>query len=343
MRLRGAVDQQHPGAVAVGVAQQLRRAPGRPRSGPAAAGRRRVSGAGSSPGRRDRRPAHGDLAVPPPAGRAHQRPALRRPAPRPRPPSAGAARTSTARRRRPTRRRRRAGTRAPADPGTLWWISALGSRSARSDGAAMSETRADEGQGERAVGVQGHPGRRAVPTRRRCPRRPARPGPGRRAWCPRPGPADSSSYCRSTLNARTSTGCRPASSNPPTRKSTRGGSRSASTAATRAGVDLQPDHLEPGRPRAPAARRAPAWSRRRRRSRGRRPAAGRRRAAGGPGSRRASGRPGAAGWRSSCPRVGSPSARARPAASRGGLRCGDRRQRGAPLVVAPGLAHRSGG
>ena len=52
--------------------------------------------------------------------------------------------------------------------------------------------------------------------------------------------ADASSYWRSTLNARTSTGCRPASSKPPTRKSTRGGSRSAATAATRAGSISRP-------------------------------------------------------------------------------------------------------
>ena len=48
-------------------------------------------------------------------------------------------------------------------PGTLWWISAFGSRSARSDGVLDVGHAGGERQGQRPVGVEGHPRRAPSP------------------------------------------------------------------------------------------------------------------------------------------------------------------------------------
>ena len=203
VRLRGVVDQQHPGAVAVGVGEQLggaagdggraRGKPHRPR-GDAPAGvapavpnrcwvvtpsscmsaglRGRAVPRGRRTGdapttsrsdRGDRRPAHGDLAVPPPPRRADQRPALLRRAPRRPPPTAAAGRTSTARRRPPTRRRTRGGTRAPAARARCGGSAPWAAARRGRTASAMSATRAARRQRERAVVVQRDPGRAPSP------------------------------------------------------------------------------------------------------------------------------------------------------------------------------------
>ena len=137
-------------------------------------------------------------------------------------------------------------------PGTLWWISALGSRSARSDGRSMSETRVGERQRQRDRLRPAPPRPTRRPHSSQVPSTITPPGPSAARIVSHACAADASSYCRSTLNARTSTGCRPASSKPPTpevhpRRVAVGGHRRDARR-----VDLQADDLQAGPPPAPS-------------------------------------------------------------------------------------------
>ena len=122
-----------------------------------------------------------------------------------------------------------------SSPGTFRWISAFGSRSATSEGRAKLPKRMDSAQAQRPFGVERHPGDAAADlvagaVDEQAARRRAGPAPAAR-W-----PATSaSSYCRSTLKARTSTG-RPGtgSSKPPSWKLSPGRS-SALACRTRSG------------------------------------------------------------------------------------------------------------
>ena len=191
----------------------------------------------------------------------------------------------------------------------------------------VSETRAAKVMRQRAAGVQrdpaGPPAQLVAGAldQQAAGRQPAAHlGPG--------AAAAASSYCRSTLSARTSTGRRPASSKPPWAK----------LQPRRVGVRRRRRRPGPGRspgraPARPGARRraarpAPPWSPGWRRSRGRRPAGRPRRAAGAdwvPVIHRSTRR---SRFGPVVPRVGRPSARARPAANRGALfTLADRRRR----------------
>ena len=120
-------------------------------------------------------------------------------------------------------------------PGTLWWISALGSRSASVAGRVQRGEPGGERQRTRARSRRAAPRTRAGRARRRCPRPARRRVRGRPASPPRPRSTSPSSYCRRTLNARTTAGRRPASSNPPRTNVSVGGSAAGAAAATRAG------------------------------------------------------------------------------------------------------------
>ena len=111
------------------------------------------------------------------------------------------------------------------------------------------------GQGQRpgAGRRRAHPGGRAGPARRRSPRRAARPGRARRSSSAQAAGTSDSSYCRSTLNARTSTGRSPASSNPPRRERQPGRIGGRRRGGDPRRVDLQPDHAYV-RPDAAASR-----------------------------------------------------------------------------------------
>ena len=138
-------------------------------------------------------------------------------------------------------------------------MSALGSRSAATDGccspASRSETVSVRG---RRVGRRSPPTSRCVRSRRRCPRRGARPVRGAPAIVAQASATSSSSYCRSTLKARTTAGRRPpatGTSNPPRANDTRGVRRERRSTgphllellagARHAGrVDLEAEHLD---------------------------------------------------------------------------------------------------
>ena len=137
--------------------------------------------------RRDGRPSHRDLAVPPAAGRPDQRPALLGQRLDRRDPALARAERRQAGGGRPRRRRTPAGTRAPAAPGRCGGSAPSGSRSARSDGVSMSATRVAR------VRVSGPSASRATQAERRphssqVPSTITPPGPRTPAWCPTPGP-----------------------------------------------------------------------------------------------------------------------------------------------------------
>ena len=98
--------------------------------------------------------------------------------------------------------------RARARPATLRWIRALGSRSAMSEGAVSPRSRHDSVSDTRPGAVDRDPGAAAARARHRCRRRAARRG-ASRSWTVAQAAATSdSSYCRSTLKARTTVACR---------------------------------------------------------------------------------------------------------------------------------------
>ena len=106
-----------------------------------------------------------------------------RAAPSPRPSSAAGRRTRPAAPQRPTRGRAGPAARARARPGTLRWMSALGSRSARSDGRSSPASRVESVSDSRHLRsrLAPPPTRRVGRARRRCPRRAAPPGASRAA------------------------------------------------------------------------------------------------------------------------------------------------------------------
>ena len=123
------------------------------------------------------------------------------------------------------------------EPGTLWWISAFGRRSANVAGWSRSDSRAERvsvrGRAVHDVRPGGDPAQLVAGALDQRPRR--------SLSCVRQAAATSpSSYCRSTLNARTTCGRRPASSKPPRRNSSSGGSAAGCAAATRTGSISRP-------------------------------------------------------------------------------------------------------
>ncbi len=157
-------------------------------------------------------------------------------------------------------------------PGTLRWMSALGSRSATADGAGRPASRTESvsetgpASRSRATHVARRPSSSHVPST-------SRPPPASRSRSRSHVASTSSvSYCRSTLNARTSTGSPSVgTSKPPTANS--GGSGRWATAAravaTRSGRSPDPRRARPAGPGAASAA-GPSPSPPTRRSRGRR-------------------------------------------------------------------------
>ena len=182
-------------------------------------------------------------------------------------------------------------------PATLWWISTLGSRSARSDGRSIAN---GSQASVRLIGpsrVEQHPAAAAAQlVARAVDDQPARRQPAP-ASAPTRRRTASTGYWRSTLNARTKTGRSPANSKPPSANSTPSRERRHSFR-----VDLQADDADVGAHRPQPGRQLAASSPAARRSRGR-PPAGRRRPAARcapAASAPASGRCGAAGCNRWC-------------------------------------------
>ena len=246
-----------------------------PRAGPdqlrdltGQAGRRRIAPGGTASrsvkSRRGRRsgasrgPRHGQLAEAPARGRSRTgQPASRPPAPRAA--SAAAGRRSRTAPRPARRRRARGAGRAPAHRARCGGSAPSAAARRRSAGGPGSASRAARVSVRGPAGVEQQPRRRAGPARRRCPRPAHRRGRARRSSSAQAAATAPSSYWRSTLNARTSTGRSPASSNPPRReRQPAAGRRPAAAAAHPRRVDLQPDHPTSGAdpaPAGPAARR----------------------------------------------------------------------------------------
>ena len=110
-----------------------------------------------------------------------------------------------------------------------------------------------QGQADRAGSRSRPPRSPAGRARRRCRRRAGRPGASRAGRRPTPSATSASSYCRSTLNARTTTGRRPpgsGTSNPPSREA-QPGARERLRRRARA-----PGRSRCRRPRRPARTRA---------------------------------------------------------------------------------------
>ncbi len=105
--------------------------------------------------------------------------------------------------------RRRPAARGSAGRATLWWISTLGSRSARSDGSLDGERIAGQRQARAGPRRPAAPSSTACPVRRRCRRRAGRRAPGACVIVAHASGTAPTWYWRNTLKARTSTGCRP--------------------------------------------------------------------------------------------------------------------------------------
>jgi hypothetical protein len=121
-------------------------------------------------------------------------------------------------------------------PGTLRWMSAFGSRSATSDGRSSPASRTD------SVSDDGPPAPSATQAARRpissqVPSTSSPSGASRASSVAQAAPTSASGYCRSTLNARTTTGRRPpgSGSSKPPRTKLSPGPASGAAATTRAG------------------------------------------------------------------------------------------------------------
>ena len=141
-----------------------------------------------------------------------------------------------------TRRRARPAARAPAPRARCGGSAPWAAVRRTSPGWSSSDSRGRERQRPRPPGstttqVAIRPSSSHVPST-------STPGAGRAVIVRQAAATSSSSYCRSTLNARTTTGRRPASSKPPRRKSRPGGSRGRSRGRHPYGIDLQTDHRD---------------------------------------------------------------------------------------------------
>ena len=133
--------------------------------------------------------------------------------------SAPAGRTRRGPRRWPTRGRRRVSRVWIGWPATLWWISTFGSRSARSDGRSIAN---GSQASVRLIGPSPSSStqQQRRPSSSQVPSTISPPGASPACITDHASGTASTGYWRSTLNARTRTGLRPANSKPPSPNST---------------------------------------------------------------------------------------------------------------------------
>ncbi len=210
---------------------------------------------------RDRAPRHGELAEATAGLLLHRPSRSLQSRERGLPPLHRAERSRT-RRRAPTPRPARVSRACTGSPGTLWWISALGSRSAAIDGCSSPVSRSEivsvrgAASGPIATHVQMRPSSSHVPSTS------SPSGARREAMLRHAAGTSASEYCRRTFIARITVGARGAgTSKPPSAKDTRDAGENvvvpASTSAscvraraTRPGSISRPSTSTSGRVRA---------------------------------------------------------------------------------------------